>query len=135
MIKCFSMKLNKYQELICCYVLAVPRTLKKIFSRSNSSDNPCRSWARCIPTCSYCIYYCSLSASALLSSLLKVPSVSMPDWIFYDTADKILETENLLSSSFSFGFQSLVRAFRSLNHLTLQIQNSNLILDLTRCRS
>ena len=32
------MKLNKYQEL-CCYVLAVLRTPKKIFSRSNFSDN------------------------------------------------------------------------------------------------
>ena len=33
------MKLNKYQELICCYVLAVLRTPKKVFSRSNFSDN------------------------------------------------------------------------------------------------
>ena len=38
-IKCFSMKPNKYQELICCYVLAVLRILKKVFSRSNFSDN------------------------------------------------------------------------------------------------
>ena len=38
-IKCFSIKLNKYQELICYYVLAIPKTPKKVFSRSNFSDN------------------------------------------------------------------------------------------------
>ena len=38
-IKCFSVKLNKYQKLICCYILAVLRTPKKVFSRSNFSNN------------------------------------------------------------------------------------------------
>ena len=33
------MKLNKYRESFCCYVLVVPTTLKKVFSRSNFSDN------------------------------------------------------------------------------------------------
>ena len=38
-IKCFSMKLNKYWKNFCCYVLVVPTTLKKVFSRCNFSDN------------------------------------------------------------------------------------------------
>ena len=32
------MKLNKYQESICCYVLEVLTALQKAFSRSNFSD-------------------------------------------------------------------------------------------------
>ena len=76
------MKLNKYQELICCYVLVVLRTPKKVFSRSNFSYNVThytgRCSAQCIPTCSYCIYYCSLSSLlASPSSLLKVPNISI----------------------------------------------------------
>ena len=72
-IKCFSMKLNKYQEPICCYVLAVLRTSKKAFSRSDFSDNSVQ-----VPTLMhsngrYCIYYCSLP-SVSPSSLLKVPN-------------------------------------------------------------
>ena len=35
----FSMKLNKYWESFCCYVLVLSRTLKKVFSRCNFSDN------------------------------------------------------------------------------------------------
>ena len=38
-MKCFSMKLNKYLESFCCYVLLVSTTLKNVFSRSNFSDN------------------------------------------------------------------------------------------------
>ena len=38
-IKCFSMKLNKYLESFCCYVLVFSTTLKKIFSLCNFSDN------------------------------------------------------------------------------------------------
>ena len=33
------MKLNKYWENFCCYVLVVPTTLKKVFPRCNFSDN------------------------------------------------------------------------------------------------
>ena len=72
-IKCFSMKLNKYQELICCYVLAVLRTPKKSFHVLILATTPCRCLARCIPTCRYCIYYCSLPSESS-SSLLKVPN-------------------------------------------------------------
>ena len=36
------MKLNKYYERICYYVLAVLRTAKKFFSRSNFSENSMR---------------------------------------------------------------------------------------------
>ena len=39
MIKCFAMKLNKYWDNFCCYVLVDPTTLKKVFSRCNFSDN------------------------------------------------------------------------------------------------
>ena len=39
MIKCFSMKLNKYGESFCCYILVVFTTPKKVFSRSNLSKN------------------------------------------------------------------------------------------------
>ena len=39
MIKCFSMKLNKYWKSFCCYVLVFSTTLKKVFSRWNFSDN------------------------------------------------------------------------------------------------
>ena len=71
-ITCFPMKLNKYWEHFCYYVLVVPRTLIKVFS---CSATPCRCLARCIQTCSYFIYYCSLlSASASLSLLPKVPT-------------------------------------------------------------
>ena len=38
-IKCFSMKLNKYRESFCCYVLVVSTTPKTVFSRCNFSDN------------------------------------------------------------------------------------------------
>ena len=33
------MKLNKYQESFCCYVLVVPTTPKKVLPRCNFSDN------------------------------------------------------------------------------------------------
>ena len=33
------MKLNKYPESFCCYVLEVSTTLKMVFSRCNFSDN------------------------------------------------------------------------------------------------
>ena len=38
-IKCFSMKPNKPREHFLYNVLVVPRTLKKVFSRSNFKDN------------------------------------------------------------------------------------------------
>ena len=41
MIECFSMKLNKCWESFCCYVLVVPKTLKKVFSPANCSDKGC----------------------------------------------------------------------------------------------
>ena len=56
----FSIKLNKYRESFCCYVLIVLTTLKKVFSLSKLATNLCRCSARCIPMCSYCMYYCSL---------------------------------------------------------------------------
>ena len=38
-MECFSIKLNKYWESFCFYVLVVSITLKKVFSRCNFSDN------------------------------------------------------------------------------------------------
>ena len=38
-MECFSMKLNKYRESFCCYVLVLSTTLKNVFSRCNFSDN------------------------------------------------------------------------------------------------
>ena len=37
-MECFAMKLNKYWESFCCYVLVLSTTLKKVFSRCNFSD-------------------------------------------------------------------------------------------------
>ena len=39
MMKCFSMKLKKYWESFCCYVLVVTTTPKEVFSRCNLSEN------------------------------------------------------------------------------------------------
>ena len=38
-MECFSMKLNKYRETFCYYVLVLSTTSKKVFSRCNFSDN------------------------------------------------------------------------------------------------
>ena len=38
-MECFSMKLNKFWEYFCYPSLVVSTTLKKVFSRSNFSDN------------------------------------------------------------------------------------------------
>ena len=74
LLKCFSMKLNIYWESFCCYFLVVSTTLKKVFSLFNFSDNYVPVPSSCIPTCTYCIYYCSLpSSSASPSSLLNLP--------------------------------------------------------------
>ena len=63
-IKYFSVKLNKYWERFCYYVLVV-HVLNLAITRAS---------ARCIPTCS-----CSLSsASASPASLLTVPSMHWP---------------------------------------------------------
>ena len=59
------------RERFCYYILVVPKTLKRSFDVLILAITPCRRSARCIQTCSYCIYYCSLP---LPSSLLKVPS-------------------------------------------------------------
>ena len=67
------MKLNKYWESFCNSVLEVSTTLKMVFSRWNFSNNFVQVLSPYIPTCSYCIYYCSLpSSSASPSSLRKI---------------------------------------------------------------
>ena len=62
--QCFSMKLNKYWKVFSYYVLVVRRTLKKVFQVPFLAKTPCRCSARCIPTCSYYSYYCSLPSSS-----------------------------------------------------------------------
>ena len=87
------MKLNKYWEGFCCYVLAVSTTLKKVFSRCNFGDNYVQVPSSCIPTCSHCIYYCSLPpSSASPSSLLKVPIIYSPCKIYTDALPRELGT-------------------------------------------
>ena len=74
---CFFMKLNKYWKHFCYYVLVARRTLKRFFHVLILAVTPCRCLARCIPTCRYYIYYCSLPlASASPSSLLNPFSAS-----------------------------------------------------------
>ena len=58
--KSFSVRLIKYRQLFC-YVLVVPRALKRSYHvLMLAIITSCRCLARCIPSCTYCIYYCSL---------------------------------------------------------------------------
>ena len=86
-MECFSMKLNKYWESFCCYIFVVSTTLKQVFSRCNFSDNYVQVPTLCIPTCSYCIYYCSLPSSSASPSSLLLP-------ILWDWKQKLNRTNS-----------------------------------------
>ena len=76
------MKLNKYVFVITA--LKFREFWKMSFHvLIQLAMTPCRCSARCIPTCSYCIFYCSLPSASPVPSMLKAPINPRlrPDWL------------------------------------------------------